>query len=177
MPPKQKVLDQMAAFLGHPVVEAALVLPRDGYLWLMTQQASTKLLTQGVFKARPSPGGHVAGMPAPPNAPAWLVLTETEVLVLRAKAQFVRWVPKQVWAVFKFSQILGLWIEDAKPTTYREVHLTLTDGNYWEFSVGEIELKRFAEFAGKVLQAAGRQPGPRFLARDSFDSSPDATTR
>lgn len=158
MPAKPKDLEAIAQVLGAQPHDAIMLLPRDGQLWLEGMRPTSGLVNRALDRM-PKPGGHVPQLPPPPPEAAWLALTADRLVVLTAKSEFIKWVPTGVWAAFSFDQVAGLRTADAA-MGFRQVHLTLTDGNHWEFTITRADRKRYAEFEAAVLAATGR--GPRY---------------
>lgn len=156
MPPKPKELDALAPLLRVRPIDATLLLPRDGELWIANFSPMSSLVNQALDR-RPRPGGHVPNLPPPPPGACYLVLTLERLVVVTARASGLFWAPENVWASFNLPQISGLWHAD-QSFGYKQVHLTITDGNHWEFSTNRGSLKRYQEFEATVLDALGMAP-------------------
>jgi hypothetical protein len=169
--PNPKLAEQVAEVLGHAPDDAQLLLPRDGQQWLQNQMGGGRRKTSigaaiagAVLDKDVRTGGHVLGMPGPPEGPVVLALTPTELVVLSTVAGFGRWKPTAVVATFRYESLGQVWNEQTQRTMYG-VHLTMADGNHWEFSCPSGDMKKKylpfeADLVARIQRAGGGQGAP-----------------
>ncbi|MGO1562704.1 MAG: hypothetical protein ACTHW7_12875 [Actinomycetaceae bacterium] len=169
--PNPKLAEQVAQVLGYAPDDAQLLLPRDGQQWIQNQMGGGRRKTSigaaiagAVFDKDVRTGGHVLGMPGPPEGPVVLALTPNDLVVLSTVAGFGRWKPTAVVATFRYESLGQLWNEQTQRTMYG-VHLTMADGNHWEFSCPSGDMKKKylpfeADLVARIQRAGGGQGAP-----------------
>ena len=168
--PNPKLTEQTAEILGYRPDDTQLLLPRDGQAWLQQQIGSGRRTSIGgaiagaILDKDVRSGGHVLGMPGPPDVPVVLALTPAELVVVSTVAGFGRWKPTAVVASFRYESLGQVWHEQTQRTMYG-VHLTMADGNHWEFSCPSGDMKKRylpfeADLVWRIQRAGGGRTAP-----------------
>ncbi|MGC5614816.1 hypothetical protein [Georgenia sp. Z1491] len=166
-----KLVAKVAEVLGYAPEDAVPMLPRDGQNWVAQSMdkgpkkfSVGSLVADAVIKTEVRPGGHVLGMPFPPEGPVVWALTPTAAVCIVARAGFGRWIPERVFASFDYSALDRIWHEQAGRSFYA-VHVTMRDGNHWEFTVAKKELPAYQaieqQILGRIQRAGGGQAQPQ----------------
>ncbi|MGC5627688.1 hypothetical protein ACPYO6_05500 [Georgenia sp. Z1344] len=162
-----KLAAKVTEVLGCAPEDAVLMLPRDGQNWVaQSMDKGPKkfsiggLVADAIVKTEVRPGGHVLGMPFPPEGPVVWAMTPTAAICIDTRAGFGKWIPERVFASFDYSALDRFWHEKVG-MAYYAVHVTMRDGNHWEFSIGKRDLPTWQameqEINGRAQRAGGGQ--------------------
>lgn len=166
-----KLVAQAGEILGHAPEDAVLLLPRDGAQWIAQSMdkgpkkfSIGSMVADSVMKNEVRPGGHVLGLPFPPENPVVWALTPTAAVCMDTVAGFGRWKPARVFASFDYAALDRVWHEKTGMNMFG-VHVTMRDGNHWEFSIGKGELKKHyqafeQELLARIARAGQGQGAP-----------------
>ncbi|MGO1509366.1 MAG: hypothetical protein ACTHW4_02215 [Actinomycetales bacterium] len=161
-----KFVAKVGEVLGHAPEDAVVLLPRDGKNWLaQSMDKGPKkfsiggLVADSVMSMEVRPGGHVLGMPFPPDGPVAWALTPAAAVCLTVRSGFGSFKPESVFASFEYGALERVWHEPIDKQ-FGAVHVTMRDGNHWEFTVTKKELATYQSIEQEInarIQRAGGQ--------------------